>query len=339
MKKPFLFAALLCAISIATVLSCKKHSNDTTPSGSSLNQLFAAFRYTPQSLRVTAGRDTVIFGAKGTMLHFYVNSFKDASGTTLTSGTVNLQIVEMYKPGDMISNRSTTLASGNILQSKGEINIIATMSGKTVYTNGYGIGFAQATGSAQKMSLFYGGTANFDSVNTWTVVDTLQDKNNAYGTINDTGTTGPGGSAYSFQGFVFDTCTNLNSINCDGFYSNDSPKTTVSIVMPDTSFNPTNTQIYIVFPTINSVMSNVLVSAGGYASANWNSATHTISMMSEGNSSIVPTGLNYELVVITCKNNNYYYFSTSGTTTMGLSVNASMVVDAQSDIATKLSML
>ena len=77
------------------------HTTNVTNVTPSLNQLFAGLRYTPQNLSVTAGRDTIVYGNNGTMLHFYTNSFKNGSGNIITSGTVYLQLTEMYKAGDL----------------------------------------------------------------------------------------------------------------------------------------------------------------------------------------------------------------------------------------------
>ena len=111
MKQTLRAALAVCLTAAIIVVACKKSSNNTTGPTLSLNQLFAGLRTSPQNLSVTAGRDTMVFGANGTMLHFYTNSFKDASGNIVTSGTVNLQLIEMYKPGDMIANRATTTAN------------------------------------------------------------------------------------------------------------------------------------------------------------------------------------------------------------------------------------
>src|SRR5579871_1803946 len=212
MKAIFNTMIVLCFVPLITVLSCKK-TNDTTSTiitrantgGPSLNQLFADLRYKPQNFNVTAGKYAILFGANGTLLRFYENSFKDANGNILTGGTVNLQLIEMYNPGDMICNRATTLSNGQLLQSGGEVMITATMNGQAVYANKYCIGFRQSTASTQRMQLFYGNTSNADSVTMWAISDTTKPENIANGTKTDS-------SLYIFQGYVFDSCSNFTSI-------------------------------------------------------------------------------------------------------------------------------
>ncbi len=163
MRKALLSITLISTIAALFVVSCSKTYNRGTAT-KSLNQMFAGLRSTPQNLSVTAGRDTVVFGADSTVFHFYTNSFKDASGNIITSGTVNLQLVEIYKPADFISNRTTTSTSdGHILQSGGEINLVATMNGQTVYANRYDMGFKQTNSSTTTMNLYYGATNSADS--------------------------------------------------------------------------------------------------------------------------------------------------------------------------------
>ena len=105
----FLVAALSCLL-FNFFASCEKTNTSSTYIVFHLNQLFSGLRSTPQNFTVTAGRDTTIYGTNNTLLHFYTNSFKDAGGNIIQSGTVYIQLIEMYKPGDMICNRATTMA-------------------------------------------------------------------------------------------------------------------------------------------------------------------------------------------------------------------------------------
>jgi hypothetical protein len=328
MKYILPYAVLLFVITFITIFSCKKTNNGIAQP--SLNQLFSALRTTPQNLSVTAGRDTIVFGADSTMLHFYVNSFKDINGNIITSGTVNLQLIEMYKPGDMIANRATTMASGQILQSGGEVNIYATMNGDTVYANKYGIGFKEANYSNQIMALFYGNINNADSVTTWSISDTSKAENNTHATaVLHVG--------HPWPCCLFDSCTNFSWINCDQFNGNDSPKTSVSVILPDNSFNAANTQLYLVLPGINSVMSS---SEGSLGNSSYNAASHSLTLVSEDRANIVIAGMNYELFVIANKNGNYYYYQTAGVVPHdGININAAMVIDTKSDIIARLGAL
>ena len=250
MKKAIV-SILLLSVALICAWSCRKKDTPASTiitSAPTLNQAFAGLRSTPHSLSVTAGRDTIVFGASGTMLHFYVNSFKTAGGSVISGGTINLKLIEMYKIGDMIANRATTTAGGKILQSAGQISISATQGGTVVYANSYGIGFKRATYSPAPMALFYGAVASADSVTTWTQSDSTKNGNIVSGTTTDTVS---GGGTHPNSFFRFDSCHNFTWANCDWFYASDSANQSVSVILPDTTFNAGNTEMYLVLPNVN----------------------------------------------------------------------------------------
>src|SRR5690606_33285999 len=104
--------------------ACNK--NDTEPGPSELNELFESLRSPAQSFTVTAGTEQTITGAQGTKIIFYPNSFKDAAGNTLSSGSVNISLTEVYTPGQMIAHRTTTTTNDDrLLTSGGQVLITA----------------------------------------------------------------------------------------------------------------------------------------------------------------------------------------------------------------------
>lgn len=350
MKNKVFSTALFCILVSVIFLSCKKtiypnyvppNNTNNSSSTASLNQLFSGLQSTPQTISVIAGRDTVVYGANGTMLHFYQNSFKNIAGQTITSGVVYLKLIEMYKAGDMIRNRATTMANGQILQSGGQINITAyTTSGQQVFTNGYGIGFYRGKqNSSASMALFYGGTNNSDSVTVWTQSDTTQKGVKVKGTVSDSILT-----CY----YYFDSCKNIGWANCDWFYSYSSPKVAVSIVLPDTSFNAHNTQLYLILPNIRpagdtthtyiAVLSNI--GNDDFGLPIYVASSNTLNLMSENQTNIVPSGLQYKLAVIANKNGIFYYYGQSGTIpTNGLTSKVNLAQMQQSEIITQLQAL
>jgi len=341
MRKALLAITFIGTIAALFIVSCTKTHytcrtcGQTLATSPSLNQLFAGLRTTPQGLSVQAGRDTVVYGTDGTMLHFYTNSFRNGGGFTITSGIVNLQLVEMYTPGAMIANRATTMANGQILQSSGQVTISATMNGLPVYANRYGLGFRHSSTTSAPMALFYGATNNADSTAVWTQSDTTQTGNTANGTTYDTLVASP-------SIFLFDSCTNFTWANCDWFYYTDSPEYSVSVVLPDTSFNQNNTQMFLVLPNVNrwgNTADNytAVLGATGFGSGSYTPATRTMQLISEGHTNIVPSGLNYELVVISNKNGQYYYWQTSGTVPYGgISISAAMAPVSEVDVISQL---
>ena len=326
MKKALLSLTLIGIIALITVLSCKKTKSNSGAT-QSFNQLFSGLRTTPQSFSVTAGRDTIVYGTGGTMLHFYTNSFKDAGGNIITTGTVYLQLTEMYKIGDMIANRTATVANGTAIQSAGQVKIFATMNGVEVYANKYGIGFAQSGSSSQKMELFYGNSNNTDSVSTWTVCDTTLNGTTANGTVTDSS------GNYFYSGgnyipppkpwyYVIDSCSAFDFVNCDYWWGYRGTLQNLTLSIPGNTFNSQNTQAFLAIPSdkINLEME------GG------NTLNYTI------NSGGVPGGLNYVLVVIANVNGQYYYYQQSGVTSdSAMTFTAAMAPDTQSDILARMA--
>ena len=337
MKKDIPLIIAFCIVAIITIASCQKdyNKNGQNNNSASLNLLFSDLRTTPQSFSVQAGRDTVVYGSQGTKLHFYSNSFKDMNGNIITGGILNIQLVEMYKPGDMIRERATTMTTdGQPLQSGGQINMVVTLNGQEVLSNGYGIGFIQQSASAQQMNLFYGSNTNADSTITW-MQDHEATGTIAPATISDTTYTGT--VYYNNQYYFFTSCPNFHESNCDRFRIDDSPRVSVSVIVPDASFYPSNTQIYLVVPSINCVASsaNAHNTYSGYSLS-----TNTIQLICEDNPLVIATGMNYELVVIANKNGNYYYFETSGTATReGIVAHAIMESKSKDDIISMLQSL
>lgn len=266
--------------------------------GSQLNKLFKDLRSVPERQCVTAGVAQTVTFKKGTKLTFYPNSFKDAAGKIIANGTVCLEVIEMYKPGEMIANRATTTSGEVMLQSGGQVYINATMDGQKVYANKYGIAFKQPAASIQPMALYFGNTNNSDSVATWDTGSTAMGMI-VTGTVTDTVDTSDtsgsgGGGAGSFTPvyyYQFDTCISFNWINCD-YPWNKYPRTNVNIKCTDTGFSYNNTQAFLVFPEINGVMKLRF----SFTSNGMSTSTHSI-----------PTGVKGHLIIAACKYDRYYY--------------------------------
>lgn len=297
----------------------------TAPTGTpALGALFSDLKPTPQIITVPAGVAHTVYAAKGTELNFYPNSFKDASGNTITTGNVQVEITEMYKAGDMISNQASTTADGDLLESGGQVYIKATAAGQPVYPNKYRIGFPKSTpDTAKKMAIYKGITSNPNGITTWKIDDTTKVGKKTNGT-EWTGS-GPNGK----NRFLFDSCTDFGWINCDRVSDVGGPKTCVDVIISDTSCNKKNTEVFIVFPSINSV---------AYPEA----YLPTKNTFRAGNSGhyAIPTGVLINIVVITKKGSQYYYFEQKGTNVVdSLKVTADMRILSTDSVKIKLSSL
>ena len=299
MKKLVLSAITLLAGAII-ISSCKKKPEyNPTPTildYTQIAKLYNDLKPAAQTFSVTAGVYSTIEGTSGTKITFYPNSFKDASGNIITSGTVSIKMTEANTIEAMIRNRAFPVSTdGRLLRSGGEVKIVATMGGQTVYANKYNAQFKQGASSTMPMGLFYGVTGS-DSGTTWSPVDST------------TGT-GTGGTSIDTSGltsfyYVFDSVGSFNWINCDHFYGSSAPLTTMNIEFADTSFNWSNTAVYIVFPSEHSVME-------GYQG----SASNIYNALN------IPVGISVKVFTMTYKAGNYYYSLQTGiTVTSGLVV-------------------
>ncbi len=312
MKKYILFAAL----AAGTLLwhSCqKKKSEETTYNINGKNALFSDLRSEPQRFTVEAGRDTTIFSLdSNTVINFYPQTFRDANDNVYSKGMVGIELIEMYEPGDMILNRATTEASGNkILQSSGQVRIKASMNGKELFANVYGIGFkvvkAKVTGDS--MSLFYGNTNNEDSVVTWTQ-STVNLGTRSVPTVRDSAA-GPGSEKELY--YFFDSCTSFQFLNCDRYFGLTGVETSIVVDYDTKKFSRENTSVFLSLPEINGV----------------------IPFRPEYNLKY-PLGMKYVLVIIAKKDANYYFDMQSGTITENMRVKLNPYLETRFNIKARL---
>jgi hypothetical protein len=301
-------------------------STTTQSNAQVLSDFYTMLTPSPQSITVTAGVAQTVYGSKGTVLNFYPNSFKDKNGNIITSGSVSIQLTEMYKPGDMIANQASTITpDGQFLQSGGQLNIAATMNGQEVFANKYGIAFKVSDTTANAvMSLFYGNKPK-DSTLTWKIGNTTENP----GTIA-TPTHGAGG-AYLNLYYLFDSCTSFHYINCDRF-EGPGAWTHLFISAPDTGYNGSNTNIYLILPTMNSIAPN---------DCTWklfDSVTNKYEFICH--STNIPVGVTYKVVIIANKYGNYYYYEhADSTTASSINVTPFMTRTTLTDITNKLKAL
>jgi hypothetical protein len=288
MKRKLLPASLLSfAMLFLFLSSCKKDDINLNNGNNeyTLKQLFTYLKSTPQTFMVTAGTAQTITGAKGTLLIFNPQSFKDASGNIISSGMISIELTEMYTPGAMIANRVNTSTANNYrLTSGGCVNIKATMGGAEVFANDYDIAFKQPAPKEQPMALFRGYSV-IDSTGT-----TIQWSDDSTNTVDRTTKLDTTQNFY----YLFDSCTTFNWINCDYFYSAPSPKTDITVVLPDNTYDLSNTQVYVIFPGINSVTCMYSFDATAHA-------------FKFGYSNyFIPVGSQVHVIVIGAKGGSYY---------------------------------
>jgi hypothetical protein len=321
MNRLTLLAACCLALSLT---NCKKtNDNASTPSSTTeLNRLYSALKSTPQSFTVTAGSATKIYGAKGTIISFYPNSFKDKNGAVISSGTVNVDLVEMYSVGDMIANRATTAMSNGVLISGGQVNIKATIGGEEVYANKYGLGFITST-QQKPMELYYGSNGSEVEV-TWTMTDTT----NAGTKARNAYVTDKARQWMEQPFYFFDSSDKFNFVNCDHAYDSTCKYVTIKANTNNSGFTSSNTSLWVCYPAKKVVI----------CLHSWESNAGTITYKG-----YAPVGPSCRIVVLT--NNyldnadNFFYSDQTSTLTDNMTINATMTSETVSSLKAKLSAL
>ncbi len=270
----------------------------TVYAGTPFNSLFRDLRYVPEIKCVAAGKLTTITFSRGTRLTFYPNSFKDGAGNLITTGQVCIELTEIYKTGDMIANRVTTMEGGTLLASGGQVLIYASRNGEKVFPNKYAIAFKQPAPSSIPMGLYAGNSRNTDSVVTWGAIASP-----IPGT-RDTVTPSAWGTGLWYR---FDSCNTFTWLGCDSAYAHTGSRSSIKLVVPDLDVTNANTQAFLVIPSINAC-----------ANFQYNSSTPLTLNVTD-----IPDGVSAVVVVISKRNNKYYYYqSASFTVGSGISIDA-----------------
>ena len=301
--------------------------------GKSLNELFKDLKTASETQCVTVGVTQTLAFTKGTRLTFYPNSFKDASGNVITNGTVCIQMTEMYTPGDMIANLAmTTTADGHILESGGQVNIVATKDGEKVYANKYKIAFKQAGATTRTMALYYGNKNSDGNLTSWRIGDISAEGTTTSGAIFDS--TNPPiqnpplppapPSPFSYYE-IFNSCTDFGFVNDDQLYmlSPSQPKTMVNVHLPDDRFNRQNTVVFFIVRKINSTVNGTPITGDIFQPIGE-----------------LPIGEKIDIVAMSKIGDSYYYFVSTGLTiTDKMAIKADLEMQSLEFIKTKLSSL
>ena len=134
MKKIKILSVFVVLTLIITAVSCKKDRIET-PEEEQLNEYNPVNNYLDskkqqeQEFVITGPSNDTITGNQGTKILGSKNCLRDASGDTVDY-PFSIFLVELYTPKDMIYWQMPTVATGNILESDGEIRIRATENGQ-----------------------------------------------------------------------------------------------------------------------------------------------------------------------------------------------------------------
>ncbi|WAC40985.1 hypothetical protein [Pedobacter sp. SL55] len=265
---------LIALVVITTLFACKKdRANDENKL--SLAEFNAKFSVPTQKFNGTGGAAFSITGAKGMKFDFPANSFIDANGNPVT-GAVVVSLKEVLSKRDIILSGKVTQSNGQLLISGGEFQILASQNGQALRLNP-AVAVAvkvPTTFNTAPMDLFvWAPTAASDSA--WVLDQKARVATNA--------------DFYQFN------LPNFGWINCDYFYNNPNPKTTItaSPVYAGAAPSIKDQRAYMVFDDIKSVAGLPFVMAINKHQSYLNS---------------MPIGLTGKLVILSTDVNDVIYF-------------------------------
>ncbi len=265
------------------------------------------FSVPAQSFNGVAGTVFSITGKNGIKIDFPANAFVDQAGQPVT-GNIRLSLIEILSKKAILLSGKMTESNGQLLVSGGEFQILATQGNTPLKLNPFALVPVQVptTFSTEPMQLFsFGPAAVSDS--TWVLVNQERIPND--------------GKYYQFN------LPEFGWINCDYFYNDPRPKTTVTASPVYTGSVPSvkSQQAYLVFAEINSV-------AGMPFQPSLNKHQSYVNSM--------PVGLSGRLVIISVGMDDVIYFGYRDfTVSADLDLNVPMTVTTQQEMDAVLNSL
>lgn len=308
MKATLLSAAIL-TTALATMTACKKDKS-TPPNYAKADDVLAAHAIKQQSFTGNADAGFTITGEKGTKVTFAPNAFVDGAGNVI-SGTVTVTLKEVLSKKDVMFSGVMTESNGQLLESGGEILVEARKDGADLLVNpklqdkGVQVEIPKVMNNGD-MGLFIqerrqqGGGASGgnqqESPYTWVPAPYYPFGN------------GPNSYTFSLPSFTW--------VNCDRFYSDPNPKTTIT-ALPDFQDNNqvTDLQVMLVFKDI----ATVITLPFDYSSQKFQSYQNSL-----------PIGLQADLIILGKDSDGFIQFGTQSIT-----IGANMHIDAPVQKATQ----
>jgi hypothetical protein len=310
--KSSLFAATVIAATISTLVSCKK--NNDAPAYARADDFFASHAIPTQTFTGNAATGFTLTGDKGTKVKFPSNAFVDGNGN-IVGGTVTVTLKEVLSKKDVMFSGVMTESNGQLLESGGELLIKAKQDGKDLQVNpalgdtGIRVEVPKVMNN-KDMGLFIqqkrdqgpnGGGANGGG---------QQPQNPATWVPAPYYPFGNGPNTYSF------TLPSFTWVNCDRFYSDPNPKTTVTVSPAFQDNNQvTDMQVMLVFKNISTVVTFPF----NYGIQKFESYQNSL-----------PIGLQADLVIMGKDSDGFIQFGTQTIT-----ISANLHIDAQIHKATQ----
>lgn len=153
---------ILTAISVTTIFntSCKKDrieppEEESLNEYNSVNQYMDTKKQQEQEFVINGQTNDTLTGNQGTKIYGGKNCLEDGNGDTIDY-PFSIHLVELYTPKDMIYWQMPTVASGNVLETDGEIRVRATKNGQDLFLScPYGFEMPNAAPNSS-MTIFTG---------------------------------------------------------------------------------------------------------------------------------------------------------------------------------------
>jgi hypothetical protein len=310
MKATLLSAAIL-TTAIVSITACKKDKS-TPPNYAKADEFMASHAIKEQSFTGNAATGFSITGEKGTKVTFAANAFVDGNGNTV-SGNVTITLKEVLSKKVVLFSGVLTESNGQLLESGGEILVKAQKDGEALRVNpalqkdGARVEIPKVMNN-KDMGLFVqekrqqGGTSGNNqqqSPYTWTPAPYYPFGN------------GPNSYTFSLPSFTW--------VNCDRFYSDPNPKTTITALPAFQDNNQvTDLQVMLVFKNISTVVTLPF----DYTAQKFQSYQNSL-----------PIGLQADLIILGKDSDGYIQFGTQSITiSAGMHINAPVHKATQAEV-------
>lgn len=305
-KSIFIMAALAHVMMFA---ACKK--NNTAPENDTplrADDFLANYTVPTQSFTGNATTGFTITGAKGTVIKFKPGAFVDGSGNAV-AGNVTIRLKEVLSKRDVLLSGVMTESNGQLLESGGELLVEAKQGDKALNINRQQDSAVRVevpkVMNDKDMGLFVQGKrengAGQQQQNplTWVAAPYYPFGN------------GPNSYSFPLPGFTW--------VNCDRFYSDPNPKTTITAVPAFQDNNAvTDLQVMLVFKNI----ATVITLPYNYGLQKFESYHNSL-----------PVGLQAYLVILGKDSDGYIQFGTQSITiTANMDIQAAVHKATQAEV-------
>jgi hypothetical protein len=278
--KNFLAYALLVALPLFS--SCKKDADlidceTETTNGDALTATLTKNAVPVQQFTVSPGTFSTIRTAAGSTIYVPASLVRP-DGRPLSGSPVEVRVQEVTKRSEMIFTNTPTISNGQLLESAGMFNVAFQQDGQQLRLSRNSLivrtTLPTALSSINNMQLFMGipDSTNRTQVGSWSQINTQtqQDSSRIFLFMGPIGNGNDVGFQVNLSPNIYNVNLGLlNWINCDRFVTATN-RTTVQINVAQPSVSSANTRSFLVFNTLNSVLSAYLGGAAGntfYASA------------------------------------------------------------------------